>query len=342
MKPVFVGEQVGVEVQRLFKDVPVGMGRVVITAYVGRNPVPLLGDVKGVSVYCSPSPSGTSAVGVLRLQAAGAAVYFSNALHMKVYWVEGRGALIGSANLSKHGLRGGLAEALVSMPAESVSIPALIASFKHPPALADKKAIDDLQEGNDRMGRRGVKVGDPSGETEDTDADEVTFPAWYASRTPFRVRLGWYDIRVSPPSRARDAARSAGFTEGLADFNATALSTYQPGEWILAFRVKDGATELTDRALEWVYVDGIMKLTAEEARDAGIPGYRHLAWQGATLRQPEPFDIRDIRTARALRAAWRALARHWKKADGSIKESVLKSPPEAFWSFALKHYGANP
>ena len=45
MNTIFHGSAVGHEVRRLFSSAPPAARRVVITAYVGRDPVPLLGEV---------------------------------------------------------------------------------------------------------------------------------------------------------------------------------------------------------------------------------------------------------------------------------------------------------
>jgi len=86
--------------------------RVVVVAFVGRDAADLLPHPRGVELYCWPEPGATSAEGVRRLLARGTMVKFVDRVHAKVFWCEGRGAIVGSANLSTNGMTAeGLREA---------------------------------------------------------------------------------------------------------------------------------------------------------------------------------------------------------------------------------------
>lgn len=74
--------------------------RIIISAYVGSDPLEYIADPAGVDVYCSNNPVGTDPDGIEDLLREGATVWFVPRLHAKVYWSENAGALIGSANLS--------------------------------------------------------------------------------------------------------------------------------------------------------------------------------------------------------------------------------------------------
>lgn len=339
MNSIFTGPQVGAEVQRLFTDPPPRARRVVITAYVGSDPVPLLGDVNGMEVYCSPSPTGTSADGVWALIAKGAKVYFSKALHMKVYSVEGRGALIGSANLSDNGLRGGLTEVLVAVPAAPIDD--LISSFKHRAKPAKQADILKLQRGNYAAVRRGRGVGESAADGQKGRRVPTDYPTWYARGAPRGIKLGWYtDESKKTHKKVRDAAKFAGFDDGVEDFNGSeSEAAYVKGDLVLVLRVGDGLLEPLEHEPDWLYVDGVTELTKQEAKDAGMDTFRFIAWQGAAHRLPPPFSVTGSRIQRALQAGWRDFAPGWKK-NGSISEKMLASPPEEFFASVMKHYEA--
>jgi hypothetical protein len=78
--------------------------RIVISAYVGSNPLEYVADPAGVEVYCSNNPVGTDPDGIEDLLGEDAAVWFVPRLHARVYWSENAGALVGSANLSTNAL----------------------------------------------------------------------------------------------------------------------------------------------------------------------------------------------------------------------------------------------
>ena len=80
--------------------------RVAVVAYVGRRAASFLPHPEGVEVFCRPQAGATSTEGVRDLLEAGARVQFVDDLHAKVYWAEGRGAIVGSANLSNNALDG--------------------------------------------------------------------------------------------------------------------------------------------------------------------------------------------------------------------------------------------
>src|SRR5688572_18776610 len=85
--------------------------RVFCVAFVGADCLDFIENARGLTVYCWPQPGGTSSDGINRLLGKGAKVRFMDKLHSKVYWTEGVGCLIASANLSRSALGdGGLVE----------------------------------------------------------------------------------------------------------------------------------------------------------------------------------------------------------------------------------------
>lgn len=336
MSKVLLGDQVGAHVHRLFERAKPSARRVVITAYVGSDPVALLGSVSGVDVYCSPSPTGTSAEGICRLRNAGARVFFSAGLHMKVYWVEGLGGFVGSPNLSANGLSGGLAEALVEVPESAISIEEILSSFISPPVLATEELIAKLQKENDVARRRGQYVRENAVFGPAETVSPVDFPAWYARKASYPIKLGWYSDFAEPPERVEEAARNQGFTDGIEDFSAAFhASTYGVHDWILTFRVQEDVTRTAER-VDWIWVDGVTHLTKKEAADDGLDVFRYVAWQAGKIRQVPPFSLQDRQIRGALRGAWREYAPSWKKAGELIDEEKLMSPPAGFFESVLR------
>ncbi|MHB1798951.1 MAG: phospholipase D-like domain-containing protein [Vulcanimicrobiaceae bacterium] len=78
--------------------------RIAIVAFVGRDACKFIGDPKGLEVYCWPNGAATNPDGIRDLQDAGAKVYFVDRLHMKLFWSERGGYVIGSPNLSNNAL----------------------------------------------------------------------------------------------------------------------------------------------------------------------------------------------------------------------------------------------
>jgi phosphatidylserine/phosphatidylglycerophosphate/cardiolipin synthase-like enzyme len=93
------------EIRRLFANPTSTDRRVAVVAYVGADALAFLPSPRGIDVVCSPTPLGTSHVGVKKLIKRGAQVRVADRLHMKVYWSERRGCVITSANLSTNALR---------------------------------------------------------------------------------------------------------------------------------------------------------------------------------------------------------------------------------------------
>jgi phosphatidylserine/phosphatidylglycerophosphate/cardiolipin synthase-like enzyme len=106
MKPLvhYTSGELRLRIRKLF-EIPKAAGRrVVIVAYIGVDYATFLPNPKGTEIVCSPTPGATSAEAVQKLIEAGARVWFSDRLHMKVYFAQKIGCLITSANLSDNAL----------------------------------------------------------------------------------------------------------------------------------------------------------------------------------------------------------------------------------------------
>lgn len=103
--------------------------RVAITAFVGDEAHAYLSNPENLELYCWAKAGGTNPIAIRELILRGAKVYFSDSLHMKLYW-SNQGVVITSANLSTFALgSGGLKEIGVLLPASSVNIDKIIKSL---------------------------------------------------------------------------------------------------------------------------------------------------------------------------------------------------------------------
>lgn len=132
--------------------------RVIATAFVGPDALEYIPHPNGTEIYCWDHPSGTDPEGVADLM-QDATVWFVSGLHMKVYWSERRGVLIGSPNLSRNALgdASALLEAAIyyddSAAVDIRKIEALIKPKRRPA----KDYIEDLRlrANKDPIARRG-------------------------------------------------------------------------------------------------------------------------------------------------------------------------------------------
>jgi hypothetical protein len=89
-------------IKKLFSKTEPKDRRVVLVAYVGADALKFLPNPKGIRVICSPV-LGTDPGAVQTLKARGAIVEASDRLHMKVYWSERNGCVIGQSFTKRTG-----------------------------------------------------------------------------------------------------------------------------------------------------------------------------------------------------------------------------------------------
>lgn len=105
--------------------------RIALSAYVGDSADSYLPFPKKLEVICSPTPGATNPSAIRKLISLGATVQFVDGLHMKVYWSEGVGSVVTSANLSINAMGvGGLKEAGVLLGPEAIDIDQLLKSLR--------------------------------------------------------------------------------------------------------------------------------------------------------------------------------------------------------------------
>lgn len=105
--------------------------KVAIVGFVGGNAAEYIPSRKNLEIFCWPLPHATNPDGIVALNGMGANVYFKEKLHAKIYWAEGRGVIIGSANLSDNALgENGLMEFAVYIRDEKFNIDDVIKDFE--------------------------------------------------------------------------------------------------------------------------------------------------------------------------------------------------------------------
>lgn len=108
--------------------------RVAIVGFVGDGAEAYLPRPRGIELVCWPKAGGTNPDSLRRLAGKGVEIRFANSLHMKVYWAEGQGSVVASANLSTNALGAGdLKELGVRLGAGRLNIKKVLASLKTRP-----------------------------------------------------------------------------------------------------------------------------------------------------------------------------------------------------------------
>ncbi len=105
MKVLYQSSDVRREIIKIFSHG--GRRRVAIAAFVGDGAESYLPKPPGLEIICWPKAGGTNPNTLRRLTKRGAKIRFADRVHMKVYWADGYGAVITSANLSTNALGSG-------------------------------------------------------------------------------------------------------------------------------------------------------------------------------------------------------------------------------------------
>ena len=148
--------------------------RTAVVAYVGADAADLLPNPKGCSVICWPQPGGTNPDGIRSLRQAGAKVSFCDRMHAKVFWCEGVGLILGSANLSLNALGDrALVEAGVILDESEFDIGRFLSQLN--PRDITQSEMDEL----DRAHRHFELLNVPLAERKKGRMKERTFLEWH-------------------------------------------------------------------------------------------------------------------------------------------------------------------
>lgn len=316
MKILYTSAEVRHEVIRLFSSHR--RRRIAIVAFVGDGAEVYLQNPKCLHVICWPKAGGTNPHEIRQLLHRGVRVSFCDSLHMKLYWAEGRGAIITSANLSTNALGSGdLREFGVLVPANKVNIKKVLDSLElREPSKRELQELDrqhDLYHKNQRFFKR---------------SPIETFDKWFRTYEPRQWKLGWSDGYCNFSTEAiAIAERDFGLKPHW--FISCRNKDYRKGDWVLNFELRGNkATEFA-----WVFVDYIAHVKKSEKK-AYSPDYPFQAVQvGKLNRYPiPPFAIDP-----AFRKSFNETIREF---GGGERIKAIKSvkPPRRFVELIYKHY----
>ena len=267
--------------------------RIACVAYVGQDCRKFIPHPKGVEVYCWPQVGATNPDGIQSLVDAGAIVWFVDQLHTKVYWTDGVGCIVGSANLTNNALFGDgrLVEfGLALNQSAAVDIDKLthVGSRRRatPELIQELRTKTDLF--NQRLGVRRRGRG----------SDVRSFGDWLALRAGSRPswKIGYGVREWEGSSTAEGALEAQGIRGDDQTYAAAKEGQYAIGDWIL-FWYPD-----YEDWVEWMIVTDEMPLaTSDSARHEG---YSRAILQVGELTATPPFKP-DRRLQRAIGRAIR-------------------------------------
>jgi hypothetical protein len=224
--------------------------RVAVAAFVGKDASDFLPNAAGVEVFCWPKQGSTSASGISKLQESGATVRFVDRLHSKVYWAEGRGAVVASANLSRSAMGSkSLIEAGVRLPDGALNIDKLLRELK--PREVTPAELNGLRTSPDAAskGNRPANAG-------------ASFREWIRYGTA-SWKWSWFEHYVENAT-AKNAVKWAKEAYGVAepeDSHFCRVGAVSPHEWLLVVRLGRNAAV---RSARWLYVNNVVKVLPRE------------------------------------------------------------------------------
>jgi phosphatidylserine/phosphatidylglycerophosphate/cardiolipin synthase-like enzyme len=276
VKVLYTTREVRSAITELFKDGK-GRRRVVVSAYIGDGAEYYLPFADGVQVICSPTPGATNPHAIRKLIKRKAEVWFCDKLHMKVYWSEGKGAVITSANLSTNALGvGGLKEAGVLLGPNSVDIEKLLATLARRPAKSGLHELDlKHREYHKRNSFR-------------QKSHRVSFAEWY--RSPIRQQwklMVCIEFSYDPISQASQDRSLNQFGTGPCTWAWSAENNVVENEWVLcaALRQADSGD------FGWLYVDHIQKVSVRDKAYSKEYPYELVQLQPLKTYEEPPFEV---------------------------------------------------
>ena len=215
--------------------------RVVISGFVGAGAEALIPKPEGVEVYCWDREGATNPQAVRALLQHRAKVFFAPGLHAKVYWAEGKGCIVGSANLSQNGLgKDGLHEVAVQLPPRSFDLNGFLRRLKL--TTVTEPVLNDFEERCRRYrGRNGGKelLSPPRGARR-PHKRTPTFAEWMAMdyRMPWSLEVTdmYFNEREETEIVHRGVMTDEDLEAGV-DYWTGQKGMTTPGRWVLFVEV---------------------------------------------------------------------------------------------------------
>lgn len=284
-KILYTSKDVRSAVANIFKDAKVR--RVAISAFIGQGAKAFLQSPQGIRIICSPTPGATNPNELRDLLSLGATVEFVKSLHMKVYWAEGRGAVITSANLSTNAMgKGGLLEAGVLLDSGSVDIDRMVGQLGAKVVTESELKKLDVQHRNFYK-RVGWKL---SGQQSRTYGD------WLDSPYPEPWSLFVYDKEY--PSLSETATRKIAEIHNTEPHDGIwANGPWAADSWILCAKIIPSKKSLP--LVSWFYVDRVVHVPKTDANFHAQYPYELIQVRADKHYTLPPFKI-DAKLRKAL------------------------------------------
>ncbi len=293
--------------------------RVVITAFIGDGVETYLPNPTRVDVICWPKAGGTNPDSIRRLIETGARVYFSNSLHMKVYWTKDKGAVITSANLSQNALgSGNLKEIGIWLEPGKVDIDRILSSLRY-----WKVSKDDLFQLDHAHREYHIR-----NRLKRSFADSQTFAEWYQAPHPPKWRICWWGYQyIELAKAAKDILEKKYGVSTAYDFlNSTSRDDYPKGSWVLCFT---GYLDSLAR-FSWMYVDRAVHV-AKSDKQAYTAGYEY---QFIQIWPPKRYPLPPFKIDNKFRRAFRSAA----KKVGLERVEYLVKPTNSLLELVYQYY----
>ena len=280
--------------------------RIALSAYVGDFAEFYLPFPDNLEVICSPTAGATSPSAIRKLISLGATVQFVDKLHMKVYWSEGIGAVVTSANLSTNAMGvGDLKEAGVLLGPESIDIAKLLKPLERRPA---EPHLHDLDLAHREYIKRNPRTG---------RSRPASFADWYASpqRKSWKLLIceEYCDDGISQASKDH-SRREMGFDPETWAWTSERAAAKEK-DWVLCAALR---REDKDN-FAWLYVDHVQKVSRQDKAYSAEYPYELVQIRPLKTYSQPPFTV-DFRFKKAF----------WKTAERlGIEEETLSpvSPP---------------
>lgn len=305
--------------------------RYALVAFVGQDALAFVHEPKGLIVYCWPNVAATSPDGVKSLISKGAKVYFVDRLHMKLFWSNAGGAVIGSCNLTQNALGGGATSlremAYFTPDASQIRIDDVLATLK---ASRREVTTSVLAAYRKQYNAAAVRRDEWKHSRAKQRPKTVTFAEYM--REPLkkdqRIVTTWWNVKEDKvPKALIEAVRESEDESETRDLEKFILAYVycigkpRRGDWILACRLGQNGGY---GRLHWVFTHVVAKRRKNSGQWAAIELKR--------TTEAAPFDCKDQRFVAAFR-------QYANEAGLERKETLVLTEPRlakiaAYWSEA--------
>lgn len=173
-------------------------------------------------------------------------------LHMKVYWSQHRGCVIGSANLSYNALgKSGLKEAGIHLPPEVVDIDKVLSAAK--PRRLTKADMNLLARQERRAASKGFKL--------QPKTAPASFLEWYEGLREDSWKVAWWEGHGSDFAEAAIDRAQQDYDVEPSELMPCAEDQIAEYDWLLCVEV---VGEKITAHMSWMFVDFVVPVKSSE------------------------------------------------------------------------------